>query len=414
VALIVVSGAIANKLHQGGSAWVRLSYLLGLRRLGHRVHFVEQIAPQACVAHAFQFAGDSGCVGSSLEESRQAARSAQKTPRHTISVEDSANRAYFDHVMRGFDLSEESTLIPTDASGQAEIPGWLSDLADSATLLLNISGHLTLETLLRRFRRRVFIDLDPGFTQIWHASGNAAARLVGHNDYYTIAENIGRTGCGVPLAGIQWQTTRPPVVLDEWPVLPRPKLIRFTTVAHWRGPYGPLEFNGHTFGLKVHEFRRMLPLPQHVPAEFEMALDIDEADGKDLAALHANGWRIADPHESAGTPERFRQYVQRSGAEFSVAQGMYVQSRGGWFSDRTTRYLASGRPALVQDTGFSEHLPHQRGLVAFQTLEDAVEKAEGIVDNYNAHAKAARAVAEEFFDSDVVLGRLLKELRVEA
>jgi hypothetical protein len=100
--------------------------------------------------------------------------------------------------------------------------------------------------------------------------------------------------------------------------------------------------------------------------------------------------------------------------QFSVAQGMYVHSWGGWFSDRTTRYLASGRPALVQDTGFSDHLPHQRGLVAFQTLEDAVERAVEIVDDYDAHAKTSRAVAEEFFDSDIVLGRLLKELRVEA
>ncbi len=124
--------------------------------------------------------------------------------------------------------------------------------------------------------------------------------------------------------------------------------------------------------------------------------------------MDRNGWRIVDPREAAGSPDAFRRYVQGSGAEFSVAQGIYVETACGWFSDRTTRYLASGKPALVQDTGFSRNLPAGEGLIAFATMEQAVAGANAIWRDYRHHSQAARALAEEHFDSDRVLGRLLE------
>jgi hypothetical protein len=383
MALIIVSGAIANKLNQGGEAWVRLSYLLGLRRLGYRVHFVEQIAPATCV-------NSSGIC---------------------VPFEESANRAYFHRVMGAFGLVDSATLIPTDQHGVASVPDHLFDLADAAMLLLNISGHLTIEPLLHRFRRKVFLDIDPGFTQFWHAMDTSKTHLNGHDDYFTIGENVEQPDCDIPSGGVRWRTTRPPVVLDEWPVTPAPRVIRFTTVANWRGPYGPVEIGGRTFGLKVHEFRKFLTLPSRTAAEFEIALNIHPADQKDRTALEENGWQVLDPLQAAATPEDFRRYIQRSAAEFSVAQGMYVQSKSGWFSDRTTRYLASGRPALVQETGFSKHLLSRQGLVSFNSLDEAVEKVAAIVSDYPSHARAARAVAEAHFDSDVVLNRLIGALR---
>jgi hypothetical protein len=149
-----------------------------------------------------------------------------------------------------------------------------------------------------------------------------------------------------------------------------------------------------------------------VPTIFEIALNIHPGDHKDRAALEASGWRITDPLIAAGTPDAFRRYVQESGAEFSVAQGIYVDTDSGWFSDRTTRYLASGKPVLVQDTGFSRSLPTGQGLVAFRTLEEAVRGAESIVADYAGHCRAAREIAERYFDSDVVLGRLMEEVGV--
>jgi hypothetical protein len=132
----------------------------------------------------------------------------------------------------------------------------------------------------------------------------------------------------------------------------------------------------------------------------------------DLALLRDNGWRLTDPKRVAATPEAFRNYVRESSAEFSVAQGMYVDTWSGWFSDRTTRYLASGRPALVQDTGFGDHLPCGEGLVTFRTVEEAADGARRIASDYLGHCGAARAVAERHFDSDTVVGRLLDEVGV--
>jgi hypothetical protein len=170
-----------------------------------------------------------------------------------------------------------------------------------------------------------------------------------------------------------------------------------------------MEHAGRTFGLKVHQFRKFMDVPARSDQHFEIALDIHPADRLDLDALYGHGWKIVDPRVVAGDPDSFRAYVQGSGAEFSVAQGMYVDTCGGWFSDRTTRYLASGRPALVQDTGFSRTLPVGEGLVAFRTVEEAVAGAADIAARYPEHCQAARRIAEEYFDAGHVLARFCEQ-----
>jgi hypothetical protein len=382
--LIVVSGAIANKLHQGGEAWVRLSYLLGLRQLGFEVHFLEQISPQTCV-------DVNGAV----------------TP-----FEQSLNREYFDTVMAAFGFSTCSTLIPTDEHGNAMITPELIGLADSSAAILNISGHLALEPLLHRFRNKVFIDIDPGYTQYWHASGTDGARLANHDWYFTIGENIGSPDCPIPTCGLKWHATRPPVVLDYWPVSVTSPPVRFTTIANWRGSYGVVQFGNRPFGLKAHEFRKVFELPERVNARFEIALNIHPTDHRDKTALLAHDWEISDPLTVAATPVSFLQYVQHSGGEFSVAQGIYVTTNSGWFSDRTVRYLACGKPALVQDTGFSQSLPTRKGLISFTTLDDAVHGVKSIMGDYASHCAAARDIAEEYFDSNKVLTQILVDVGI--
>ena len=272
-------------------------------------------------------------------------------------------------------------------------------------VLVNISGHLSPSPLFDAFRRRVMVDIDPGFTQFWHADGLPGARVAGHDMHFTIGERIGHPDCPIPTNGIEWRFVRPPVVLDDWPVAPSAPAgsIRFTTVGSWRGAFGPVEHGGRTYGVKAHEFRRFVTLPTLAPERFEIALDIHPADASDRDALERNGWAIVDPRKVASTPDRFRDYVRASAAEFSVAQGVYVDTASGWFSDRTTRYLASGRPALVQDTGFSESLPVGERLVAFTPLADAVRGAQDIAARYPEHAAAARRVAERHFDARRVL-----------
>jgi hypothetical protein len=379
---VVVAGAIANKHLNGGEAWVRLSWILGLARLGCRVFFVEQIDPAACI-------GEDG---------------------KPAEFEHSANRAYFDDVMRQFDLAGSAALVLGDGEATSGVLFEdLVDIAAEADLLVNISGHLHAPELMRRIEHKAYVDLDPGFTQFWHAQGNPGARLDGHDVYFTVGENIGTPACPIPTVGIDWRPLPPPVVLDEWPAAGGSG-GSFTTVGAWRGAFGPVVDDGRTYGLKVHEFRKVIELPRRVPeTTFEIALDIHPGDAKDRDALLENGWRLTDPRKETPGPAEFRSYVQRSGAEFSVAQGIYAETNSGWFSDRTVRYLASGRPALVQDTGFSRNYPTGEGLLPFRTLEEAAAGAALIASDRAMHSRAARALAEEHFDSDKVLARFLEE-----
>lgn len=385
---ILVSGAIANKCHNGGAAWTRLSWVLGFRRLGCDVCFLEEL-PEP------------------VDESAAAVR-------------------YFRDVTGRFGLQGAAGLIVGNGRafwGMTEEE--IRQAAGEADLLVNISGHLTWQPALEACRRKAYVDLDPGYTQFWHAGGTSGARLEGHDYYFTVGTNIGRRDCPIPTCGVPWRPIRQPVVLDEWPVVVSEKgdrhpssgaspLFRFTTIASWRGVYGPVEYGGRSYGLKVHEFRKFAEIPRHVSHEFEIALDIHPDEQADLELLRRNGWRIVDPRAQVGDPGSFRRYVQGSGAEFSVAQGIYVQTNSGWFSDRTTRYLASGKPALVQDTGFSRNLPVGEGLLSFRTPDEAAAGAEAILEktDYERHSRAARRIAEEYFDSDKVLVGMLEQTGV--
>jgi hypothetical protein len=363
---VVVGGALANKAGNGGEAWVRMSWVRGFDQLGLDVRFAEEL-------------------GGEDEPSPEAVE-------------------WFERVTERFGVADRATLLHR---GQAIVGPPLDEVEAFATeaALVNISAHLRLPRLLKSFRRRVMVDIDPGFTQFWHHQRIADVGIEAHDLHFTIGELIGTAGCPVPTDGIEWLPVKPPVVISDWPTVEAPELDRFTTIGSWRGPFGPIEDEGRTYGLKVHEFRKLIDLPRRSSERFELALDIHPADEADRSALVEAGWRLKDPRSASGDPDAFRAYVRGSGAEFSVAQGVYVDTRCGWFSDRTTRYLASGRPALVQDTGFSQLLPTGDGLVAFTTLNEAVAGAADIAARYPEHCAAARRIASERFAADRVLAR---------
>ncbi len=360
MASAIVAGVLAGKPGNGGHAWTRVSLVLGLRRLGVDAVLIEQAE----------------------------------------AASEEAN-AYFESICSRFGIVGHLLTGPPSSE--------VIDLAGEASILLNVGGHLTDSKLKSRPRRRVYIDDDPAYTQLWHEQGLLRDRLAGHDFYFTYGVNIGRRGCTVPTSGIDWRPTLPPVLLDEWPVVANGSDPGFTTVASWRGGYGRVDAGGRLYGQKAHEFRRFIELPARVQQRFEIALDIGSDDAKDVQLLKSHGWCLVDPQAVAASADQFRIYVQSSPAEFSTAQGIYVETQCGWFSDRTTRYLASGKPALVQDTGFSRTVRTGEGLVTFKTLERAVAGAEAIAGDYAAHSQAARALAEEVFDSDKVLGRLMEE-----
>ena len=271
-------------------------------------------------------------------------------------------------------------------------------------------GFLDDEEILAAAPLRAFLDIDPGFGQIWCDLG-LHDPFTGHDRHVTVGERIGEPGCIVPTCGLEWIATKPPVALGEWPAVPSSGGA-FTSVGSWRGPFGPLEYGGRTYGLRAHEFRRFFELPDLTGARFEVALDIDEAEVEDLRRLREHGWTLADPRQEAADPWRYREYIRSSGAELMIAKNLYVDTRSGWFSDRSACYLATGRPVLAQDTGLDGLVPSGEGLVTFTTLEEAAAGAEAIGADYARHSRAAREIAVDHFSADRVLPRLLERLGV--
>jgi hypothetical protein len=200
-------------------------------------------------------------------------------------------------------------------------------------------------------------------------------------------------------------------VLSEWPRAERLTTQAFSTVANWRG-YGSITYNSVFYGQKAHAWRGLVSLPNKTGEPFVVALAIHPDERKDLALLAANGWTLVDPARAAATPELYRAFVQGSKGEIGVAKSGYVASRCGWFSDRSVCYLASGRPVVAQDTGFSRFLPTGEGLFAFETTDDACAQIGAVVGDYEHHSRAARALAEESFDASRVLPSLLERVGV--
>ena len=361
----LVSGMVAGTPGQGGAAWAVLQYVLGLRRLGHDVVLVEPAAPTA------------------------------------------ATLAYFEDVVARFGLQDRAALLdPATGACSGMTREQVVELAAGADLLLNISGLLADDELLGAIGVRAFVDLDPAFTQLWCAAEGLDMGFDRHNRFVTIGGRIGSDGCGVPTCGRDWITTLQPIVLEHWPLAERIEHAALTTVGNWRA-YGSIVHGGRHYGQKAHALRRLLDLPERASAPFALALGIHRDERRDLAALHHYGWELLDPAVVAGSPAAYADFVRGSWAEFGLAKSGYVASACGWFSDRSICYLASGRPVLALDTGFAADIPAGDGLIAFLTVDEAAAGVEALRSDYRRHRGAARALAEDLFDSDRVLRRLL-------
>lgn len=353
---ILLAGMVAETPGHGGASWAVLQYVRGLRRLGHDVLLVEPVAR---------------LKGPTVDYFRSLA-----LPRAA--------------------LLQSGTTRTVGASYE--------QIADfDAELLLNVSGLLREPELTAPIPTRVFLDLDPAFVQIWHAQG-ADLGLDGHTHHMTVGLALHRSG--VPLEH-RWVPTLPPVVLEDWPVADEIEWDAFTTVANWRS-YGSVQFGGVFYGQKAHAVRRLLDLPRLTSARLLPALAIHPEERADLTALRDHGWQWTDPAEVAGTPDSYQRFLAASRAELGLAKAGYVDSRCGWFSDRSACYLACGRPVVAHDTGLAESLPLGEGLLVFRTARQAARAIERVCADYERHSLAARQLAERHLDSDVVLGKLLE------
>lgn len=374
---ILVAGMVAGHPGQGGAAWAVLQYVLGLRALGHEVTLVEPVKVPA-------EQGDEALAASPAA-------------------------AYFRQLVADFGLEDSAALVRSGSTATVGLSyGELARRAGRADILLNISGMLRDPAVIEPIPRRVFLDLDPAFNQMWQAQGIDMG-FDRHSHFATIAWNIGQAGCTVPTCGRTWITTPQPIVLADWPVATTIVHDGLTTVAHWRS-YGSVTHEGMFHGQKAHAWRDLVVLPRLTQERCLPALAIHPDEVRDLAALRDAGWQLLDPAALCVTPADYRRFVQGSKMELAIAKSGYVLSRCGWFSDRSVCYLSSGRPVIAHDTGFASRLPTGEGLFAFATCDDILAAIDAINTDYPRHCRAAREIAEEQFDSRRVLPALIDRI----
>jgi len=380
MAAIAVCGSIAQRPGRPGHAWAFLNYLLGFQGLGYEVLFIDRLGAEMVEG------AEPGSLGSS------------------------SGARWLEEAMREAGLEGSYSLILGDDGETAGLPrSEVLDCLGRSVLLLNVNGFLADRELLEAAPKRVYLDIDPGFAQMWEATG-LAALPEGHDAFVTVGLNVGKESSAVPPVGRDWVTTLPPVVLDRWPATGGGDA--FTSIGSWRGPFDPVVYGGRSYGLRAHELRRFAELPRLLDASFELALDIAPEDHRDVELLRDNSWRLVDPLEVAGDSISYRRYIQGSLAEIAIPKSMYVETRSGWFSDRSACYLASGKPVLALDTGFGSELPTGEGLLRFGDLDEAVKGAEEICADPDRHSRAARAIAEKHFEAGGVLTALLERLEI--
>jgi hypothetical protein len=363
----------------GGMAWHHLQYVLGFKQLGHEVLFLEESEDYpSCYDPTTHQIGTDPTYG--LKFTKYA-----------------FDRLGVDSQWAYYDAHKKQWHGPA--------AGMVDRFCEAADTLVNVSGVNRLLPALQQIPVRILIDTDPAFTQIRHLTNEVArSRGLQHNGFFSFGETIEAGKSSVPDDGFQWHATRQPVVLDAWPTSNGPNHGAFTTVMQWES-YPGVDVDGHHFGMKSESFNMVRELPSRVTAQLEIALGGKSAPRQELTRL---GWRLADPLSVTRDPWTYQAYLQKSRGEFGVAKHGYVVSRSGWFSERTACYLATGRPVVVQDTGFSQFIPCGEGIFAFVDAKSAIDALHRVEEGYQKHCRAARELAGEYFGSNKVLCSLLE------
>ena len=366
---ILFAGIIA-RYPFGGVAWCSLMYLLGLRALGHEVFYIE----------------DTGeCVYDPVQ--------------NALATDPVYGTTFIRDALEPFGLGDRWAFVNYDGSYHGATAAAVRDYARGADLYINLSGGSWFwRDEYARIPRKVFIDSDPAFTQLAIAKGVPwyVEFFQRFDRLFTFGANIGTAASPVPNGAFTWHKTWQPITLNDWRTTTAPA-DRFTTVMTWQ-----IESFTDVGGNKDIEFVKFIDLPSRTRQPFELAINGPRT------LLHEHGWNTVDAMRVSRTPSEYRDFIHRSKAEFGVAKHTYVANHTGWFSDRTECYLASGRPALVQDTGWTSHLPAGEGLLAFSTIDDAVAGIDRINADYDRHARRALEIAHEYFDADRILRALLE------
>jgi hypothetical protein len=389
----VVTGMIAT-YPVGGVAWDYGQYVLGLERLGWTVTYLEDPGVPSYDPHQRKYDDDCSYGLGFLQQSLRDLGGACVD----------AGRWHYRSV---------------DGRGHGMPAAELDRVVADADLLLNVSGSTLLRRPYTACRCKALLDTDPGYNHLvnwpkWDASPGwqDAASWRDHDHFFTYAQQVGRPGCTLPDFGMPWRPTVPLVVVDAWEAGPAAADAPWTTVMTWNNFRKPLtgrlaDGTQATFGTKEAEFDKIASLPQQTDAPLELAVG---GGGAPLQRWRDIGWRTRDSHAVSADARAYRDYIRGSRGELSVAKQVYVATGSGWFSCRTVCYLAAGRPAVVQDTGWSGHQPSGEGLVGFTDADSAAEALRRVRADHAPHAAAARDVARQHFAHDVVLGDMLRAM----
>lgn len=392
---ILVSGYVVRR-PVGGLAWHYLHYVAGLARLGYDVYYIEDSEDYPCC----------------FDPTRRIGPTTDGDPDRTPIAFD---RLGIDPTFGlNFAAAIFSKLGLANRWGyyDAHTSTWKGGCADeirqvisSADLLLNISHSMTLRPWHMQIPARALVDTDPVFAQARHIHAPAwLDRALQHTAFFTFGENYGSADCSTPDDGLPWRPTRQPIVLDLWPVAVRPSQVRFTTVMSWKS-YDAARDGGVTYGVKSDSFQEYLDLPEKAPIPLELAL---EGPARIRKLLTQKGWILRDALAVTSDPWSYQKYIQQSAGEFTVAKEAYAVTSSGWFSERSAAYLATSRPVVAQETGFSKWMKSGKGVIPFKTRSEALRALQEVKENYETHAVAARSIAEEYFDHSRVLPRLVE------
>ena len=383
---IVVLGMM-GRCPFAGQTWLYLNWLSGLRKLGHDVWYVEDDSVWPYDPASNTITDDCGYAVRHLATSLE-----------RIGLRDRWVYRLADRNGACWGLAE----------------GKLQELYRDCDVLLNVGGAVDLREEQLGARYRVYIETDPVTAELRLANGDEHTRIAfaNHHVIATYGENYGAADCGVPLNGITYEKTRQPVDLDLWPMAYAPAAEFFTTIGNYRQAGNDVEYQGSTYRWsKHHEWQKFLGLPRRTVQRFQLAVNVD--DEGDREALRGHGWLVVSPLSmSLDVFGAYPAYVRGSRAEFTVAKDQNVRLRSGWFSERDACYLASGKPVIAQDTGFSKILPVGEGLFGFTVMEEAVAAVEAINRDYERQCRAARAMAEEYLRAERVAQRLLEDAKL--
>ncbi len=370
----------AGQMPLAGIAWQAIHYLVGLERLGYRAWYVEDGG-----ANPF----DPRVNSITMECDYNVRYLQQSMERHGFGQ----RWSYWDAIRNiHYGLSDQQ----------------VHTLYRKADALINLCGATQLREEHLACPIRIMVDTDPGYEQIKYAKADQASRtyLDAHTHFFTYGENLGAEDCPLPLCGIPWRPTRPPVDLELWPE-PCDTPVCFTTIGTWENKGKNIEFGGSRYIWSKHlNFLRYLDLPR-LRANTCFRLAMLAPDEEVRTAIASGGWGLVDPRPISADPVRYREFIARSRGEFTVAKDIYVQPQTGWFSDRSVCYLAAGRPVVTMRTGFSKFYPVGHGLFEYSSHEEALAGIDTIAAAYTAHSRAARELAREYFAADRVLGALL-------